>query len=76
MNTSNISFGIKGEPQKGIIYHDAEEDITLRYDPNVQIISFMSGDILYDHVDCSYYNDWESVLQELRNEFGIELPPL
>lgn len=74
MRTSNVTFGIKGEPAKGVIFQDQEEGIKLTYDPNWQIIRFWDDEgVLYDHLDCAYFKDWESVCRELKNEYGIVL---
>ena len=74
MTTSNVIFGIKGEPAKGVIFQDQKEGIKLTYDPNWQVISFWDDeDVLYDQLDCAYFNDWKSVCRELKNEFGIVL---
>lgn len=68
---ANTYFGIKGEPHKGVIFHDEEEDIILKYDPNDQIIRFYNDGAVYDHLDCAYFEDWESIVSELKNEYGI-----
>ena len=74
MKTSNVSFGIKGEPAKGIIFQDQEEGIRLTYDPNWQVISFWDDkNVLYDHLDCASFKDWENVCHELKAEYGIVL---
>ena len=74
MKMSNISFGIKGEPVKGVIFQDRKEGIKLTYDPNLQVISFWDDEgVLYDHLDCSGFNDWENVRHELKTEYGIVL---
>ena len=75
MKALNVSFGIKGEPAKGIIFHDQEEGIKLTYDPNWQVISFWDDkDVLYDHLDCSNFKDWKIVCRELKTEYGVVLP--
>lgn len=72
MKTSNDSFEIKGEPAKGIIFQDREEGIKLTYDPNWQVISFWDDeDVLYDHLDCSGFKEWQNVCSELKTEYGI-----
>lgn len=74
MKTSNVTFGIKGAPARGIIFQDQEEGIKLTYDPNWQVISFWDeDDVLYDRLDCAYFKDWKSVCRELKNEYGIVL---
>ena len=74
MQTSNVIFGIQGEPSKGIIFQDQEEGIKLTYDPNWQIIRFWDDeDVLYDQLDCTFFKDWESVCRELKTEYGIVL---
>lgn len=71
---SKVTFGIKGEPAKGVIFQDREEEIKLTYDPNWQVISFWhNGDVLYDHLDCADFRDWKDVCRELKNEYGIVL---
>ena len=73
--TSNVTFGIKGEPAKGIIYQDQEEGIKLTYDPHWQVISFWNDeDVMYDHLDCANFNNWNNVRRDLRIEYGILLP--
>lgn len=66
-------LGISGEPTKGIIYEDSDEGITLKYDPNTQFVTFWEGDIKYDQLDCSFFSDWSSVVEELQSEYGIYL---
>lgn len=66
-------LGISGEPTKGIIYEDSDEGITLKYDPNTQFVTFWEGDIKYDQLDCSFFSDWSSVVEELQSEYGIDL---
>ena len=66
-------LGISGEPSKGIIYEDSDEEITLRYDPNTQFISFWEDGVKYDQMDCSFFFDWDSVTKELHAEYGINL---
>ena len=74
MKTSNVGFGIKGEPAKGVIYQDREEGIKLTYDPSWQVISFWDEkDVSYDHLDCAYFKDWKKVCRELKTEYGIVL---
>ena len=74
MKTSNVTFGIKGEPAKGIIFQDRKEGIKLTYDPNWQVISFLDDeDVLYDQIDCTNFKDWENVRRELKTEYGIVL---
>ena len=74
MKTSNVTFGIKGEPAKGIIFQDRKEGIKLTYDPNWQVISFLDDeDVLYDQIDCANFKDWENVRRELKTEYGIVL---
>lgn len=66
-------LGISSEPTKGIIYEDSDEEITLKYDPNTQFVTFWGGDIKYDQLDCSFFSDWSSVVEELQSEYGIDL---
>jgi hypothetical protein len=66
-------LGISSEPTKGIIYEDSDEEITLKYDPNTQFVTFWEGDIKYDQLDCSFFSDWSSVVEELQSEYGIDL---
>ncbi|MBQ6062327.1 MAG: hypothetical protein IJK42_11935 [Prevotella sp.] len=74
MKTSNVIFGIKGEPAIGIIFQDRKEGVKLTYDPNWQVISFWNEeDVLYDHLDCAIFRDWENVRRELKTEYGIVL---
>ncbi len=73
MKMSNVTFGLKGEPAKGIIFQDWEEGIKLTYDPNWQVIHFWDNNVLYDHLDCTHFNDWKSVCREVNKEFGISL---
>lgn len=74
MKKSNVIFGIKGEPAKGTIFQDREEGIKLTYEPNWQVISFWDDeDVLYDHLDCANFTDWNSVRRELKSEYGIDL---
>lgn len=66
-------LGISGEPSKGIIYENSNEEISLIYDPNTQFITFWGDGIKYDQMDCSFFSDWDSVLKELYSEYGINL---
>lgn len=66
-------LGIPGEPTKGIIYKDSEEEITLKYDPNTQFITFWEDHIKYGQMDCSFFPDWSSVAKELQSEYGINI---
>lgn len=66
-------LGISSEPTKGIIYEDSDEEITLKYDPNTQFVTFWEGDIKYDQLDCSFFSEWSSVVEELQSEYGIDL---
>lgn len=66
-------LGISAEPTKGIIYEDSDEGITLKYDPNTQFVTFWEGDIKYDQLDCLFFSDWSSVVEELQSEYGIDL---
>lgn len=75
MKNPNITFGIKGEPAKGIIFQDRKEGIKLTYDPNWQVIHFWDDDdVLYDHLDCANFKDWGNVCLELKTKYGIVLP--
>lgn len=74
MKTTIVTFGIKGEPTKGIIFQDQEEGIKLTYDPNWQVISFWDDeDVLYDQLDCANFKDWKKVCLELKTKYGIVL---
>ena len=66
-------LGISGEPSKGIIYEDSNEEISLIYGPNSQFITFWGDGIKYDQMDCSFFSDWDSVEKELYAEYGISL---
>ena len=74
MKTSSVSFGIKGEPSKGIIFQDQDAGIKLTYDPNWQVVSFWDEEgVLYDHLDCAKFDEWKGICCELKTEYGIDM---
>ena len=73
MNTGRSILGIKGEPPKGKIFEDSEEDIALIYNPNTQFITFWEDGVKYDQMDCSFFSDWDSIARELYSEYGINI---
>jgi hypothetical protein len=65
------TFGIKGEPKKGIVSRNREEGTSVRYDPNTQTLTWYDENGLqYDHFDCSPYETWEEVREEVLSETG------
>lgn len=66
-------FEISGEHSKGIIYEDSDEGITLKYAPNTQFITFWDDEIKYNQMDCSFFSDWSSVVEELQSEYSVDL---